>query len=763
MKKNGTGRIKRNRQGGIGMRKPIALLLALALALAMLCATAEDSEGILLPDGSIQGTDGELIVEDEVTTVDEGSMNFELADDAKLGEEELVIGELSLESIESNLLADELAEREIIVEDPPQNNVQNGATTSESSAYSKIMVFDQYGGGWANWSLNYGATGGNNMENGGCHIFAYAHAIQWLTGNKLSYENRTSLIEELISVCDIPWGPTGYNSTDAQALYNSHIISKYGAKEKAVPENGTAMEDLFNHGGVVIANPGGHYIIAVGAAYDDLDGNGSKEYYIHIVDSSCQSTWWRTNQNYDSVLYDFSSLGIIQGYGRSGNSFITGTVNGNAVSKWGGGEYWVPYSVFSRYRIDRAYISGKTAPPVVTVARIIDISPTGYTVECEATDDYSIQTLRIGTWNDIIGIDAAQWENKTATNGKASFYVSINNFNNAQNTCYHTNVYAIDGSGIVSDGVRAGDVVLEATPPVVTYARVTNVSPTGYIVECEAKDDSIVQTLRIGTWNDVIGIDAAHWENKTATNGKASFNITISDFNNAQNTTYYTNVYAIDKCGNVSEGIRAGNTYIAAPTPIPTHTPIPTLPTPTHTPAPTSTPTPMPRTSLAKAKITVKDQVYTGKALKPAVRVKYGSKTLKKGTDYTVTYKNNKVIGTAAVTVKGKGDYTGTAKVTFKINPKAVTGLKLAAGKGKLTASWKKPAGGVGGYQLQYALKKSFEGGKKVTVSKSSTIKATLKSLKAGKTYYVRIRTYKKVGKTTYWSAWSAAKQAKVK
>ena len=171
----------------------------------------------------------------------------------------------------------------------------------------------------------------------------------------------------------------------------------------------------------------------------------------------------------------------------------------------------------------------------------------------------------------------------------------------------------------------------------------------------------------------------------------------------------------------------------------------------------------MPRTSLAKAKITVKDQVYTGKALKPAVRVKYGSKTLKKGTDYTVTSTNNKVIGMAAVTVKGKGDYTGTAKVTFKINPKAVTGLKLAAGKGKLTASWKKPAGGVGGYQLQYALKKSFEGGKKVTVSKSSTIKATLKSLKAGKTYYVRNRTYKKVGKTTYWSAWSAAKQAKVK
>jgi len=167
--------------------------------------------------------------------------------------------------------------------------------------------------------------------------------------------------------------------------------------------------------------------------------------------------------------------------------------------------------------------------------------------------------------------------------------------------------------------------------------------------------------------------------------------------------------------------------------------------------------------SLAKAKLTVKAQVYTGKAKKPAVKVVLKGKTLKKGTDYTVSYKNNKAIGTATVTVKGMGNYTGTAKKTFKINPKAVSGLKLTAGKGRLTASWKKSAGGVGGYQLQYALKKSFSGARKVTVAKASTLKRTLKNLKKGKIYYVRIRAFKKVGKTTYWSAWSGAKRARVK
>lgn len=172
---------------------------------------------------------------------------------------------------------------------------------------------------------------------------------------------------------------------------------------------------------------------------------------------------------------------------------------------------------------------------------------------------------------------------------------------------------------------------------------------------------------------------------------------------------------------------------------------------------------PKPKTSLSNCRITVKDQVYSGKAKKPAVTVTLDGKKLVRGTDYTVKYSGNKAIGTATVKVTGKGDYTGTAKATFKINPKAVSGLKLVAGKGKLTASWTKSPGGVGGYQLQYGLKKNFSGAKKATVSKAATVKKVLKSLKRGKVYYVRIRAWKEVGGKTYWSAWSGAKKAKVK
>ena len=58
---------------------------------------------------------------------------------------------------------------------------------------------------------------------------------------------------------------------------------------------------------------------------------------------------------------------------------------------------------------------------------------------------------------------------------------------------------------------------------------------------------------------------------------------------------------------------------------------------------------------------------YTGSAIEPAVTVKDGSKVLTKGTDYTVTYSNNVNVGTATVTITGKGDYTGSAKKTFTI------------------------------------------------------------------------------------------------
>ena len=79
---------------------------------------------------------------------------------------------------------------------------------------------------------------------------------------------------------------------------------------------------------------------------------------------------------------------------------------------------------------------------------------------------------------------------------------------------------------------------------------------------------------------------------------------------------------------------------------------------------------------ISKATVaSIKNRTYTGKAQKPAITVKYDGKTLKNGTDYTLTYKNNVKAGTASVTIFGKGAYAGRKTVKFKI-VKAKNGLK---------------------------------------------------------------------------------------
>lgn len=138
------------------------------------------------------------------------------------------------------------------------------------------------------------------------------------------------------------------------------------------------------------------------------------------------------------------------------------------------------------------------------------------------------------------------------------------------------------------------------------------------------------------------------------------------------------------------------------PTPVPTVEP---TAVPTVEPTVEPTPTPVPAIRISKCSFEIKDQVYSGKALKPLVVVKYGKTTLKKNRDYTVSYKNNINVGMATALVTGKGGFTGSKKVTFPIVPKAPKLGKLTADKGQFTATWTALVAQVDGYQIEYSLK----------------------------------------------------------
>ena len=147
---------------------------------------------------------------------------------------------------------------------------------------------------------------------------------------------------------------------------------------------------------------------------------------------------------------------------------------------------------------------------------------------------------------------------------------------------------------------------------------------------------------------------------------------------------------------------------------------------------------------------------YTGKFLKPKVTVKRSKRTLKEGTDYTVSYANNKLPGTAKVTVRGIGNYKGTASKTFAITKATQTlKTKLVARNVSFKTLKKK--------KVQVAtpivitkktqgkvtfVKKS--GNKKITVNKSTGRLTIAKGLAKG-TYKVKIKV--SAASTSYYKA----------
>lgn len=176
--------------------------------------------------------------------------------------------------------------------------------------------------------------------------------------------------------------------------------------------------------------------------------------------------------------------------------------------------------------------------------------------------------------------------------------------------------------------------------------------------------------------------------------------------------------------------------------------------------------------NLKKQKITKVSSAY-----KKSVGQSFTLKPKAKG---KITYKTgNKKVATVnskgKVTVKGTGKATITVmakatstysksvkKITVYGVPKKPEMKKLTAGKKKFTVQWKKDKK-ADGYQVQYSTDKKFKKNvKSVNVSKKST-KATVKKLKKGKTYWVRMHSYKKINGKKYYSGWGKVKSVKVR
>ena len=175
--------------------------------------------------------------------------------------------------------------------------------------------------------------------------------------------------------------------------------------------------------------------------------------------------------------------------------------------------------------------------------------------------------------------------------------------------------------------------------------------------------------------------------------------------------------------------------------------------------------------STSYAKVTIPYASYTcsGSAIKPAVTVKFKDGDVIPASQYTLSYSDNTKVGTAAITVKGKGgNVTGSFKKTFVVKPakNAINSITSTAGAFKI--SWNKATPGATGYQVLYSTDKSFA---KNVHSYTSTNLSDLsenfsKVPKSGETWYVKVRSFvTKDGKatSTRYGNYSAVRSIKVR
>ena len=121
------------------------------------------------------------------------------------------------------------------------------------------------------------------------------------------------------------------------------------------------------------------------------------------------------------------------------------------------------------------------------------------------------------------------------------------------------------------------------------------------------------------------------------------------------------------------------------------------------------------------------------------------------------------VTASANPTTAPDDDAAATKKPTKKPtktsskNPKGTKIAKVKAGSKKLVVKVKAQKVKTNGYQIRYSLKKNMKGSKTITLTRNTRTSATIKKLKGRKTYYIQVRTYRKIGKKKYYSTWSKA------
>lgn len=236
-----------------------------------------------------------------------------------------------------------------------------GIVKAEESASSRILIYNQHGGKWSDKPFGSGIYG-NTLKANGCGIYAYAHAIQWIEGEKRTSENGGALLQTLIDEVNRQY-PSRKNSDAwnvAQPALNVYVKQKYNWVYMAPMDalgrdimTRDRVRNIFDQGGVMILNSGGHYELAVGYVEANFDNKGT-DIWIHVVDSTEGST---VKRMIAKGHYPYSFTAKPQP--------IMHPINNNDGGNWDCGEYWISFNSYKacfRQATDSAYTPASNSP-----------------------------------------------------------------------------------------------------------------------------------------------------------------------------------------------------------------------------------------------------------------------------------------------------------------------------------------------------------------------------------------------------------------
>ena len=196
------------------------------------------------------------------------------------------------------------------------------------------------------------------------------------------------------------------------------------------------------------------------------------------------------------------------------------------------------------------YVDADPIAPAVTNVKITEVSPNGYRVTCDVSDNMGVAAVKFPTWTEADGQDDLIWHVGTVSKGTATFYVKVSDHKNETGN-YITHIYAYDEAGNSTCVPTSATVPADTQAPTISDVEITEVTADGYRVTCKISDNVGVTAVKFPTWTEADGQDDLIWHVGTVSNGTATFYVKVSD-HKTRFGQYITHIYAYDAQDNYS-------------------------------------------------------------------------------------------------------------------------------------------------------------------------------------------------------------------